>query len=547
MRLFGLALVLFTLSGCGSDNLAVSSSTTEAEARAQVTVEPGSGVPSQVDAYVLTGYSQTGQVVYGPSTVAREASVSALVPVTTSTLELDWESSGQVVERLSANVNLVSGGSVTLTASQLSVISSLLTTGSTGATGAVGATGSTGGTGATGATGLQGNTGLVGSTGETGPFGNMGKSGGTGATGGTGPAGSTGVAGFSGPSGPTGVTGPTGIAGVTGSTGQTGSQGVTGATGTSLVGATGRTGPTGATGVMGAASSSLTVWGDGSAGSLTVSADTDWNTSPPVNGNLQFQDLTVPFGVTLTVPSGTVVRATGNVDIEGTIVVSPWELPMNSLGAAGETGIGGVVGLTPGQAVAIVLPPEFGGSDGQTDANPPASQGGGTFSIRSQSNLTIDGLINAGGSAAAPTTEVQGNGGGGGGFVILAWGGAGTIHGIVDCSGGRGGDAGTEYSYAQSGGGGGGGGLIRLVGPTMSMITGLLNVAGGAGGANGASPDAFTGPLANGGASVGVGGNAGYETMSGNTVIAVYLATPGGNGAVIETILADPAALFVSR
>jgi hypothetical protein len=56
------------------------------------------------------------------------------------------------------------------------------------------------------------------------------------------------------------------------------------------------------------AGSALRIYGNGAAGAKTVSANENWNTTPP--DDLQFTELTVDAGQTLTVPSGTVIRCT---------------------------------------------------------------------------------------------------------------------------------------------------------------------------------------------------------------------------------------------
>src|SRR5258707_9519061 len=121
-----------------------------------------------------------------------------------------------------------------------------------------------------------------------------------------------------------------GITGAIGATGATGAQGPIG-----LTGVTGATGPQGLIGTAGAAAP--TIWGDGSAGSGTINSNEDWTGSSfaadAQNGNLQFANLTGNSGVTLTIPSGLVVKATGTVTINGTIVVMPLTSFPASVGA----------------------------------------------------------------------------------------------------------------------------------------------------------------------------------------------------------------------
>jgi hypothetical protein len=91
--------------------------------------------------------------------------------------------------------------------------------------------------------------------------------------------------------------------------------GVTGATGV-----TGDTGPTGATGAQGDATP-VNVYGDASAGSLHVTSSVSWASDPPSGFNLQFSDINIDPGVTLSVPSGTEIRTTGNFTNAGTLQV----------------------------------------------------------------------------------------------------------------------------------------------------------------------------------------------------------------------------------
>src|SRR5205814_1524835 len=99
--------------------------------------------------------------------------------------------------------------------------------------------------------------------------------------------------------GPAGATGPTGSPGPQGDTGPRGD--------------TGPQGPQGTPGMLG-------VYGTGSDGVLDITSDIDWHATPPT-GSLQFTSITVEAGHTLTVPAGLVLRATGNVTINGTIKV----------------------------------------------------------------------------------------------------------------------------------------------------------------------------------------------------------------------------------
>ena len=66
----------------------------------------------------------------------------------------------------------------------------------------------------------------------------------------------------------------------------------------------------------------LSVYGDGSAGEVALTVDTDFRTTPPANNNFQYVNFTVGNGVTLTVASGTTIRCTGTFINYGTIIVA---------------------------------------------------------------------------------------------------------------------------------------------------------------------------------------------------------------------------------
>ena len=85
-------------------------------------------------------------------------------------------------------------------------------------------------------------------------------------------------------------------------------------------GAPGNPGTPGSPGTPGA-DGQLRVYGDGSAGARTVAADENWVDPLVAPTNFQFTDLTVVPGVTLTVPSGTVIRCTGTFTNSGTVKV----------------------------------------------------------------------------------------------------------------------------------------------------------------------------------------------------------------------------------
>lgn len=176
-----------------------------------------------------------------------------------------------------------------------------------------------------------------------------------------------------GPEGATGATGATGSAGPFGAIGPQGPQGP--------VGSTGATGATGATGSQGLASNAL-LFGDGSAGALSVGlgSTVDWSAGAP-SVNLQFTSIAV-FGA-LIVPTGTVLRSQGNVDISGSVTVAPGANdngagsphPGSALASAGSPS--GGIGLSRLSA-GLLRPPlvAAGGAGRGTEAGKGGSGGG---------------------------------------------------------------------------------------------------------------------------------------------------------------------------
>ena len=150
----------------------------------------------------------------------------------------------------------------------------------------------------------------------------------TGATGATGPVGAPGVIGLTGATGPAGADGLPGIPGLPGATGPAGPAGAAGSTGPiGLTGATGLTGPAGTPGNPGADSldgidGSAGVWGDGSAGDLVLNGTIDYDPDNP-----QFDNVTIGSGAIVSVPSGAVIRCTGDFINNGTIIVRNYASP----------------------------------------------------------------------------------------------------------------------------------------------------------------------------------------------------------------------------
>jgi hypothetical protein len=260
----------------------------------------------------------------------------------------------------------------------------------------------------------------------------------------------------------------------------------------------GPTGPAGPAGAVG-------LYGDGSAGALNITASTDLSALPG-GYNHQFTTITVAAGATLTVPSGTILRCTGNATISGQIEVGTFSqqttlatgannynnlfpAPGIALTPAGSASI-----VTPGEGIAagtaVTLPlRSAGGGAGLQPGGSRAGSGGGSFTLLAQGTLTVTGSITATGAKGASFTGTSSSygtgGGGGGGGVLTLVGKAGIVNnGVVSARGGAGGDGASNPNTSCSivcGGGGGGGGVLRLLGASISG-SGQATAAGGDGG-----------------------------------------------------------------
>ena len=323
---------------------------------------------------------------------------------------------------------------------------------------------------------------------------------------------------------------------------------------TTFKGADGATGPSGAAGVDG----SLRIYGDGSAGAASVLTNSSLNSA-----NLQYTDFTVNSGVTLTVPSGTVIRCTGTFTNNGTINVGTFAAggrhgtissalytvqsgsghAGSSIAPSGDGGFGTdasnvygggeVGGLVEAQARQILKPGPAGGAGGGAGGLFGAS-GGGTVTVLCKGGIVNNGTISANGSS---TFFTYGDGGGGGGIVILASQASVTnsATGVINVKGGNG-----SAAMASSGaGGGGGGGWTHFIAPVINSL-GTITATGGTGGSNVTPVTAvprFGGGC--GGSSYG-GGGLGAAVAASD---ASNLGGDGDPGAALQT-LADPTSLF---
>jgi hypothetical protein len=298
----------------------------------------------------------------------------------------------------------------------------------------------------------------------------------------------------------------------------------------------------------------LRIYGDGSAGSLAVTATGNLLTLAG-SANLQFTNVTVDAGVTLTVPSGTLIRCTGTFANHGTIAVATGEISggQGAVPGAGVShqpagnsvtgpdafildGAAGGVGLSADEAaLLLVVTPSAGGAGGGLflGFGDKGGAGGGGLVVLAQGAIVSTGAIRADGQSAS----LSGAAGGAGGIVILASPASVTNAGQISARGGNGASA----SFSDGGGGGGGGGIVHLISPSITTTGGTVSVTGGTGGTGGTGSAGARFSGAGGGA---CGGNGG----SGGSVINAPINTleAGGSGTAgysFET-LENPTALF---
>ena len=334
------------------------------------------------------------------------------------------------------------------------------------------------------------------------------------------------------------------LKGATGASGETGAQGPAGPQG--LRGADGQSGAAGSAGADGV----LRVYGDGSAGAKIFANNTVFQEDNP-----QFTDLTINPGVTLTVPSGTVIRCNGQFNNQGTISVQTGlrEAPkygengslVSAASSAGLESLGGNGGTAMPlgiikQTLRLGL---LAGGNGYQERGDSGGVGGGNFAVICRGSVTNSGTIVANGSNAA----AQYRGGGGGGYIVLASSTAVSNISTIQAIGGNGGTfMATDVNFTGYGpGGGGGGGIVHLIAPTIDS-TGSIDVSGGTGGAA-ANAGSITGLLyfggGGGGGSGGDGGRGGAVNPNNIADNSAQSAEPGTVGQILQTN-ADPAAFF---
>ena len=314
-------------------------------------------------------------------------------------------------------------------------------------------------------------------------------------------------------------------------------------------------------------------YGDGSAGDLVISADTDWTTTSPPN--LFFNNVTIDATTTLTVPSGTTIYCAGTFINNGLILVesnnnrsglfnggsnlrttTPATIRLHltirnpDIGDAAssatngswspnsESSFSGGRGGSAMQEAAIrssIGRMYRGGGAGGGGSNTGGS-GGGALRVLCKGDISNNGEIRANGNNA-------GSGGGGGGIIVLASP-TSVQHlgtGALTANGGNGGNAIVYSNLLRGAAGGGGGGIVALIAPTLVNV-GAINVDGGTGGVGTTltnDSDRMSG--GGGGASGGNGGSGGF--MNPGTSATAFAGTDGSLGITV-LIAASPEALF---
>jgi hypothetical protein len=285
--------------------------------------------------------------------------------------------------------------------------------------------------------------------------------------------------------------------------------------------------------------------------------------------NLNFANVTINAGQTLTVPAATTIRCSGTFTNNGILSVAPGArlgglnnfafgatVDIYSIGHPGDSfrpasggsydinavsapkliqgGIGGD-GIPRTTAMTSFNSFRIGGGSGAGWRDfGRDGDGGGLVKIYCTGDITNSGTGTIGANGGSSN---QLSGGGGGGIVVLASTSSATNAGTINANGGNGGP-----SFAFGGaGGGGGGGIVIFVAPTISSV-GSVNVGGGAGGSVAtqiSTTDRYGG--GGGGASGGNGGT-GSSIGAGATVTA---STPtSGSAGYVLNVTGNPAFLL---
>ncbi|HNZ02783.1 MAG TPA: hypothetical protein PLY68_09840 [Myxococcota bacterium] len=282
------------------------------------------------------------------------------------------------------------------------------------------------------------------------------------------------------------------------------------------------------------------VFGSGESGQLNITTPTVWNATDAARVTAQYSSITISSS--LSVPSGTMLRCSGNFTLTSTgsiTVRSGYDGitfdPMNAapgLALSTASGSNGLISLKlpATEAAQIMRAPALSGTSGALGSGViTGGFGGGGLTIRAKGIVSIAGSIIADGAAGATGVQGAGGGGGSGGFVILMSKTSISNTGAIAARGGNGGAA-TQSSggLLRSGGAGGGGGIVHMVAPAITAGTVHLN--GGTAGANAAGGASSLDGKGGGG----LGGNGGNPGLDGGS------SGPGEAGLQLQTVTANP-------
>jgi hypothetical protein len=240
----------------------------------------------------------------------------------------------------------------------------------------------------------------------------------------------------------------------------------------------------------------------------------------PANGDVlplegSYNNIVINAGVTVTVLSSSVLRAYGDITVNGTINADgrgwpgPYTNGSNQAATVGSgPGAGSRAGNGGGYQNSYIGLLGSSGGQGATVVTTPLSNGGGYggggiyLSALGSISVGATAVITANGGNGIRTGGGGGGGGGSGGSIRLEASGAlniaaGALLSVVGGNGATG-------SGAGAGGGGGGGGWIVLSGTVTNA--GTMNVSGGLGATGGGTTETGAG----GGTFAGLGGIGGY-------------------------------------
>lgn len=305
-------------------------------------------------------------------------------------------------------------------------------------------------------------------------------------------------------------------------------------------------------------------YGDGSAGPLTISANTDWSVASPAGDNLNFSDVVIDASAILTVPAGTIIRCTGTFTNNGLIVVKNAEnsarlgVSAGKGNAAGPATIGrssttsgfllggGRAGKHVSKTVAASSFNNFsiGGGAGAGEINVSGSNAGGLIKIYCQGVISNRNEILASGANGENPANGVTSGGGAGGIIILASSTSIDNTGAIKAEGGKGSSAFNNSTGSVGASGGGGGGIIVFVAPTITTASSTLFVTGGVSGTGNitmTNSNRIAG--SGGGASGGDGGKGGNIGAPGSSSNVANYGTSGQAGYVLQ-IHANPASMM---